>query len=359
MNMSLLVDAAAFRTALERDLAAARQHVLLQTLSFEGDATGRRLSAALHRCAAADRRVIVDSFNRAVLSGRFLLAPGAIADDRLQREANATGMMLERLNRRGVGVRYSTPLGRALRMMPARNHKKSILVDGRITYIGGFNFSDHNFSWHDMMLRIEDERVAAFLTRDFAATWDGHARAASAAFDGLEIDVLDGRTNAAAFRRLFDRLRDARTSIVVHSPYLMFPFTAHLAAAAARGVRVTIITPAHNTIPALLRYAEAAAARHGFDVRIYPHRMSHLKAILIDDACLVAGSSNFDYLSYHRHQEIVAYVTDPRAIDAFRAQVLGPDLAVCTAGSVIAGKGARVLEARLRAIGLALVALSA
>lgn len=358
MHMSLLIDADPFRTGLERDLAGARSAVLLQTLSFEGDGTGRRLARALHRCPALDRRVIVDSFNRAILSGSFLLAPSAIADPRLQREAGRTMMMLERLNRRGVPVRFCAPLGLLLRRLPARNHKKSIIVDDRVAWIGGFNFTDHNFSWHDMMLRIEDDRVAAFLREDFEATWQHRPRPLSRTFDGISIDVLDGRSNPAAFLRLFNRIRLARREIVVHTPYLMFPFTGQLAAAVRRGVRVTVITPEANTIPALRRYVAGAAAHAGFDLRIYQERMSHLKAILIDDECLVVGSSNFDYLSYHRHQEIVAYVTDRTVIEQFSTRVLAPDLAASVAVNATRQSG-RLLEVRLRLAGAALVAVSA
>jgi cardiolipin synthase A/B len=361
MNMSLLVDAAPFRQALDDDLAAANDSVLLQTLSFEGDSTGRHLAAALHRCSAQDRRVLVDSFNRAMLSCRFLLAPASIADEGLQKEVAATAIMLERLHRRGVPVRHGEPLGTMLRRMPARNHKKSILIDRRVSYIGGFNFSDHNFAWHDMMLRIEDERVGAFLAADYEATWERRPRACSATFDGLALHVLDGRSNRAAFTHLFNRIRAARRSIVVHTPYLMFPFTGHLAAAARRGVHVQVITPAHNTVPALRRYIVGAATRHGFDLRVYQGRMSHLKAILIDDDCLVMGSSNFDYLSYRRFHEIVAYVSDSGVIEQFRTRVLQPDLACSTAvaPSRLNGALTHLLEARLRATSLALVALSA
>jgi cardiolipin synthase A/B len=368
MRMSLLVDANPFRAALDADLATARDSVLLQTLSFEGDGTGRHLASALHRCAATDRRVLVDSFSRAMLSCSFLLAPRSIADERLQREATATSVMLERLNRRGVGVRYGAPLGALLRRLPARNHKKSVLIDDRIAYIGGFNFSDHNFAWHDMMLRIDDERVAAFLRKDFDTTWARQPRPLSADFDGLALDVLDGRSNSAAFVRLFKYIGDARREIVVHTPYLMFPFTTHLAAAARNGVRVTVITPEHNTIPALRRYIAGVAARYGFGLHVYQGCMSHLKAILIDDECLVMGSSNFDYLSYRRFHEIVAYITDIRVIQQFRGSVLEPDLArsvrvapraLRCASVGLRGVSSRLLEMRLRATGLALVALSA
>jgi cardiolipin synthase A/B len=356
-RLSLLIDADEFRTALERDIAAAGSSVWLQTLSFEGDAVGRRLAAALHRCPAQDRRVIVDSFNRVIISGAVVFSPAAIASRPFQREASATHVMLNRLNARGTAVRYCAPLGSMLRRLPARNHKKSIIIDGDIAYIGGFNFTEHNFSWHDSMLRIREPGAVAILREDFLHTWAGHPRALHAELDGLTLDVLDGRTNVRAFAALFDRIAAARRRIVVHTPYLMFPFTERLAAAARRGVHVTVITPARNTVPALGTYIRRAARRHGFDLRIYPDRMSHLKAMLIDDDALVLGSSNFDYLSYHRHQEILATVSDRATIQDFVARVLLPDLARCVTPGPDMPPGL-FLESRLRAGSLALAAIS-
>ena len=52
-----------------------------------------------------------------------------------------------------------------------------------------------------------------------------------------------------------------------------------------------------------------------------------MKAMLIDDEYLIAGSSNFDYLSYRVYQEVVAIITDTRLIADFRERVMLPDLA--------------------------------
>ena len=49
--------------------------------------------------------------------------------------------------------------------------------------------------------------------------------------------------------------------------------------------------------------------------------------MLIDDQFLVAGSSNFDYLSYRLYQEVVAVFTNKKLVDNFRTQVMLPDLA--------------------------------
>ena len=50
--------------------------------------------------------------------------------------------------------------------------------------------------------------------------------------------------------------------------------------------------------------------------------MSHLKAMLIDGETLIAGSSNFDYLSYRIHQELLAVITEPELVADFIRRVM-------------------------------------
>ena len=325
--MQILVDREAFWPRLANDIANATHSVQLQTLSMEGDRAGAGLGTALLGCAAPDRRLSVDSFTRYVLSGRCVYSPAGLFDARVRAEAMRTRALFRRLRAGGVGVRWSSPVGPLLLRLPARNHKKSVVIDSRIAYIGGFNFSDHNFAWHDLMLRWEDPAAAAFLAEDLDATWHGRAERRYGEFDGIELHILDGRSNAIAFDRIFQLVGSARRDIVIHSPYLTFPFCDHLRRSRRRGVAITVISPDVNTVSGMRRYILWEAARSGFDVRFFP-RMTHVKAMLIDDRWLILGSSNFDYLSFRAHQEIVAIVRDPATIASFHT-VLESDLSLC------------------------------
>ncbi len=102
-----------------------------------------------------------------------------------------------------------------------------------------------------------------------------------------------------------------------------------------------------------------AAARAGVTVRFYDPRMSHIKAMLVDDEALVVGSSNFDYFSFHTHQEVVATIRDPAVIARYARDVLQPDLAQSVAP---AGQYSHVRQAcrekAARLAGLAAVQIS-
>ena len=325
MRLKLLVGSAEFWESLQQDVAGARRSVLLEALSFEGDRTGQAVSELLLSARASDRRVIVDHFTRHMINDRFVWSPVNLADRALRGEVTETARMVERLRGQGVGVRFSNPVGPLFVRFPARNHKKLAVVDGRVAYIGGINFSDHNFEWHDMMLRIEDPDIARFLGEDFESTWSGLNRGVTAAFPGITVATLDGRSNATPFASVLAQVRSATSSIWVECPYLTFPFWGELRDAARRGLAVTVVTPSGNNWKLIGDYARWQARTTGIGVRLY-EGMTHLKAMLIDGRSLVMGSANFDVWSYRFQQEYLATITDAGVVEDFAARVVTSDL---------------------------------
>lgn len=339
MAVELLINFDEFWMRLREDIAAARESVLIQTFAFEGDPVGQQLAEALLSSSARDKRILADSFTRVVLSDRFRYSPASLFDRDLKREASDTAAMQSRLKSAGVRIKFTNAYGPTPRRMLSRNHKKLIVIDEKTAYIGGINFSEHNAAWHDMMLRIEDASAVAFLRDDFLCTWRGGDRLANGEFDAVELFTLDGRDNRRGFQRVLDLLEGARRTIFVESPYITFPFYERLRDAARRGVDVKIVTPEQNNWSYFANYARLESSRSNIDLRLYQGGMSHLKAMLIDDEYLIAGSSNFDYLSYRLYQEIVAIFTDVELIADFRERVMLPDLA-----------GARSAECRANAM---------
>lgn len=327
MRTELLVDFDEFWSRLSKDIRSAGKSVFVQTFALEGDPVGRQLAEALLSTAAPDRRILADSFTRIVLSDRIRFMPGAFFDRELRQEARDTVQMKHALIAGGVQLRFTNPYGPTPRQMLSRNHKKLILVDDTIAYLGGINFSEHNAAWHDMMLRVEDAEAVQFLRQDFLATWMGENSAAHKRSEGIDFIATDGRSNRAVFQRVFELIDGARQSIFIESPYITFPFYERLRDAARRGVRVTVVTPEQNNWRLFRNYARLESAGSGIDLRLFRGRMSHLKAMLIDDQWLIAGSSNFDYLSYRLHQELIAVISIPEVIADFRRRVMIPDRA--------------------------------
>lgn len=324
-ELELLVGADAFWRRASADCARAKRRLWVQAMTFEGDAAGQTVAKAIAASGAADRRVLVDGYTRVVMSDRWVGWPKALLPVDLRAERNATSAMFRGLAAAGVQVRISNPLHPLMTNYPARNHKKLIVADD-VAYLGGINFSDHNFAWRDFMIRLEGAETADFLAADFQATWSGKPKARSLELAGLGLLSLDGRGNDGFFRQLTELLGAARREIVIMSAYLTFPFTAPLAAAVGRGVKVTLITPWANNKPLVRDYLLAFARRKGFHVHLLPE-MSHLKGLLVDGERLIVGSCNFDFVGLAAEEELVAVIQQPDLIADFRRRVIDPALA--------------------------------
>ncbi|HEY1605884.1 MAG TPA: phosphatidylserine/phosphatidylglycerophosphate/cardiolipin synthase family protein [Allosphingosinicella sp.] len=326
-------------------MARAGARLLVQAMTFEGDAAGLWMAGAIASSKAADRRVLVDDYTRVVVSDHFVLSPHYLLNRAFRDEVRATRAMFRGLIRDGVRVRTTNPIAGRLARYGVRNHKKLIVADD-VAYIGGFNFSDHNFRWHDLMLRIEGRDAADFLAGDFDATWESRSAFHRADLDGITLLALDGRTNRAGFAPLMNAIAEAKERIEIVSPYLSFPFIEALGAAARRGIRVALLTPLPNNKPMVRHYLSLAAPRAGLEILLLPE-MIHLKGMLIDGRRLVLGSTNFDFPSYYSLEEYVALIDDPELIAAFRAEVLEPLRAVVLEGARLRSPPWHVLRSRI------------
>jgi cardiolipin synthase len=345
-ELELLVGADAFWRRASADCAMAGRRLLVQAMTFEGDAAGQSVARAIADSRAGDRRVLVDAYTRVVVSDRWVGWPRSWLGADLRRETEATDAMFRGLAAAGAEVRVTNPFAPLMANYPARNHKKLIVADD-VAYIGGVNFSDHNFAWPDFMVRLEGREAADFLAGDFQATWSGEPVARVADLDVLRLISLDGRTNDSFFDEFERLIAGARRETVVLSAYLTFPFTAPLAAAARRGVKVTLITPLANNKPTVRDYLLDFARRHPIDLRLLPG-MSHLKGMLVDGERLVVGSCNFDCVGLAAEEEFVVEIGAPQIIEDFRRRVIDPALAEAKVADT--GRGASLASGMAHAV---------
>ncbi|MCY3809922.1 MAG: phosphatidylserine/phosphatidylglycerophosphate/cardiolipin synthase family protein [Gemmatimonadetes bacterium] len=365
-RVTILVDSPAIWRAIRADLASARDCVYIQTYSFEGDQVGEQLAKELLAARAPDIRLLIDSYTRANHNDRWLAAPHNLFDRALRDEVRSTRRLVRTLSAAGIGVRFGRPLGLLGGRILRRDHKKLVLFDDRVAYVGGLNFSEHNFAWHDLMVRIEHAEVTRFLKGDFLHSWEGRSQASSRSFPELELELhnLPGKGNHELYGGLLGIIDRAEHSIHMIGPYVSPPFTGHLTAAADRGVEVHFVTPRDNNKAYLQRHLLAEAARSPVHLWLYGDGMIHMKCMLIDDRALITGSSNFDLMSYHGFlAEVVAVFRSAAVISSFRRQVLEPDLAASQRLSVterhpIGAWGRTIARAKIRAATLVARTLS-
>lgn len=326
MKINLFVDSAEFWHSLKEDTQNSNDYVYIQTLSFEGDVVGKMVSNHLLSLIPKDIRILVDTYTKYIISDRFYYRPKNFFDKDLRLERKETLKMIDELNRSGVKVKFTNPVGPMLMKFPARNHKKMVLIDDRISYIGGINFSDHNFQWHDLMIRIDDRNITEFLRNDFLTTWNGCHLSVEKEFGDIKFFLCDGHSNKESFQVLFDLIEGAKESIFIESAYASFPFYEKLRSAKRRGVKITIVAPSKNNRKNIQKYTLWEAERSAFDLWLYQPDMTHVKAMLIDEETLVIGSTNFDYISYSVEQELFTLIKDKGIINEFKSRIIEPDL---------------------------------
>lgn len=329
MRIDILVDSDAFMRVFTQDARSARKRIYIQAMTFEADGSGMKVWNAIRHAHAKDKRVLVDAYTKVMVSDRLVYSPSNRKDPKFRAEVKATQTLFREAKTQGIQMQYTNPLGFMLLNYPPRNHKKIIVIDNT-AYLGGLNFSEHNFSWHDMMLRFHSERenpITDLLAKDFLLSWQGKKQGRIASIDGIEFFFMDGKNNARLFRRLFTYIQEAKESVFIETPYLSFPFFKIFHELAKNGIAVDLLAPGENNKPWMESYMFWEVEKSPIRLRLLGSQMTHLKAIRIDDRYLILGSSNFDFVSYRCQQELIVVIRDFRVIRLFREKVERPDLA--------------------------------
>ncbi len=328
-----LLDNREFVEDLHRALRAAERRVLIQVMTFDGDAAGLAVAELLAAAAvrSVDVRLLVDCFALRYVSDRKATDP-AVRD-----EATETGAMFERLRAAGAAVTFTQPFGPALFFGLSRNHKKLYVVDDH-AYLGGINISDHNFGWRDFMVRITAPAVVEALADDFARTERGDRRS-------VNTTVLTNRQIEPAFAEIID---GAARSIVLASPYSLDVGVVKQLSRARAPAKAVVTAQRNNYrwLRAVEPYIWRRLVRAGVELRTYPD-FFHARFLLADDDRLLIGSSNFSRHSFRCNQEICLLITDPQFIAAFENRMLadtrplesaddGHKIVACAAGAVVA-----------------------
>ncbi|MGH1492166.1 MAG: phospholipase D-like domain-containing protein [Acidimicrobiales bacterium] len=297
-----------FIAELQQRIDQADHRILIQLMTFDGDDSGQDVANRLIR--AVERgvkvRLLVDCFVLRFVSDQ------PVTRAAVQPEAAATLAMYDRLREAGVDLTFTHPHGPGNLFSLARNHKKLFVIDDDV-YLGGINVSDHNFSWHDFMIRIDDDTVLDEVVDDFEFTFAGGRRSVNSA-------IITNREVENVFDSL---LRNAEQSVELASPYAIdVGLTRVLANVAAPHKRV-IATKRNNLLiyRAMSPFLKWKLRRSGTKLASYTN-FSHSKFLLVDDNKLLIGSSNFGRHSFWCNQEICLLITDTEFIERFKATLM-------------------------------------
>ena len=311
-RLRLLIGGEATFEAMFAAMAAAEQSLLVQFFIIHDDPLGQRLQQLLLQRAAAGVTVCVlfDGVGSHALPQRYV----------------------ETLRAGGVAIhRFATHRWRNRFQLNFRNHRKIVVVDGALGYVGGLNVGDEYLGlkpplapWRDTMLELRGPAVAD-LQKLFADDWqwitghlppllspppgDGAASVlvvASGPADPLE-------TGSLFFTAAIDA---ARERVWLSTPYFV-PDNAVRSAlqlAVLRGVDVRVLIPSrpdHRTVFLASTLHAHHALRAGIRMFRYQPGFLHQKALLVDRDCASIGSMNLDSRSFRLNFEVGALVVDP------------------------------------------------
>jgi cardiolipin synthase len=312
----ILVDGAETFPAIFEAIEAARDYLLVQFYIYRDDDLGREMTNRL--IAAAGRgvkvRLAYDVYGSWGLGRRGLL-----------REMSAAGIEVMRARRGG-------PIARRFQIN-FRNHRKCVIADGRVGFLGGLNVGDEYMgrdpvfgAWRDTFLRLEGPMVTQ-LQLIFAEDWhwvtgevlrdalDWTSAPDAGDMEGLIVPTGPIDTEDTGSAMLYATIAAARERVWISTPYLVpdLPTLTALKHAAVEGKEVRILVP--DVIDHYLPWFAAFAyfdelLEAGVEIWRYREGFLHQKAFLIDDRIAAVGTHNLDHRSAQLNFEATAYFFD-------------------------------------------------
>ncbi len=311
-SASLMADYNATIDSMVADIDAASNHVHLLFYIWLSDNNGTKMVEALLRAASRGvkcRAMVDDLGSRTMIHSQYW------------KEMQDAGIYVAR------ALPVKNPLLRALLgRIDLRNHRKILVIDGRITYCGSQNCADQEFlikskfaPWVDVVIRFEGPivRQNQYL---FAGDWMSYTDEninslldlpINAPQNGFPAQVVGtGPTvRYSAMAEMFESLfYAARDELIISTPYYVPDDSIQhaLCAAAWRGVKTTIIFPAKND-----SWIVAGASRSyyrdlleaGVEIFEYVGGLLHTKSLTLDGEITLIGSANIDRRSFELNYE--------------------------------------------------------
>lgn len=316
-TVDIMTDGYAFVPELLKDIASARHHIHIDIYIFEDDALGILVADALIAKARSGVRVRV------------------IYDDvgcwKVKRS------FFERMREEGVEMHSFLPVHFPTFTSKAnyRNHRKLIIIDGVVGYVGGMNIARRYVSpqWRDTMLRLRGGIVYS-LQRAFLVDWyfvdrtlitdriyypSPNTEHSSPATSNNCLAQLVTSAPINPYPEIMQgyvrAITAARRYVYIETPYFLpnEPVLFALKTAALAGVDVCLICPHHSDA----RFTEWASRSYlrelgdaGARIYLYEPGFLHSKLMVVDDALSTCGSTNVDFRSFENNFESNVFIYD-------------------------------------------------
>lgn len=317
-SMDICSDGSSMLQALLKAIHAAKHHIHIQFYIFEDDAVGRMVRDALMDKAreGVEIRVLYDDVG-------CWKVPLAFYDEMREAGIETRSFLKVRFPRFTSKVNY-------------RNHRKLVIVDGVIGFVGGMNLAERYLKgvswggWKDIMIKIEGKAVYGLQT-SFLIDWyatDHSLITSSRYFPKMEdkgnslIQVVTSDPVGKwkdIMQGLLIAIASARKYIYIQTPYLL-PTESILVAlktAALAGVDVRIMIPERSDSRLVHWGTESYLAElmeAGVKIYWYQKGFLHSKLVVCDDNLATVGSTNMDFRSFEHNFEVNAFVYDKASV---------------------------------------------
>ena len=314
-QIDIMTDGYAFFPELLKDIAEATHHVHINMYIIEDDPLGRLIADALMAKArqGVKVRLIYDDVGCWRVDSRFF----------------------EQMREAGVEVAPFLPVRfpSFTSKVNYRNHRKIIVIDGRLGYIGGMNIARRYVSakWRDTMLRVQGGVVYA-LQRAFLVDWYfvDHTLITDRVYYPPVSEELTSKgqllisqvVTSGPLARYPEIMQGfvriilaARRYIYIETPYFLpnEPILFALKTAALAGVDVRVMCPL-NSDARFIDWASRSYLREIYDagarVYLYESGFLHSKLLISDDSLVSCGSTNVDFRSLENNFEANVFIYD-------------------------------------------------
>ncbi|MFB5676363.1 cardiolipin synthase [Paenibacillus terreus] len=319
---------------LFEDIENAQDFIHIQYYIIRRDTLGKRLLKALTEKArqGVKVRVLYDELGSRSLTKGFF---------RSFREAGGE-----------VEVFFPSKLHLINLRLNYRNHRKIVIIDGKIGYIGGFNVGDEYLGmnpkfgyWRDTHLRIQGQAVYALQTR-FILDWNQASRNHDISYEldlfpevvsdgcvGMQIVTSGPDSESEQIKYgLIKMISSAKKSILIQTPYFIPDASLQdaLRIAILSGVEVSIMIPDkpdHMFVYWATLSHIGEMLKVGARVYIYNNGFIHAKTIVVDEEIASVGTANIDVRSFRLNFEVNAFLYD-EGIAEHMARIFDKDIAV-------------------------------
>jgi cardiolipin synthase A/B len=213
-----------------------------------------------------------------------------------------------------------------------RNHRKIVVIDGKVGYVGGFNVGDEYINkgkqfdfWRDTHVRIKGRAVDE-LNKRFILDWDYASEGELNTYEkyfpnqaeegdiGIQI-ISSGPDHKEEYIKnaYMKIINDAKKSVYIQTPYLVLdePMKEALKIAALSGIDVRIMVPGepdHFFMAWILSANMGELMEYGVKIYKYKKGFIHSKTIVADGKVASIGTANLDIRSFQLNFEINAII---------------------------------------------------